>query len=288
MTQLKRNNFRFLYRLRVRWAEVDAQKIVFNGHYLMYVDTAITDYWRALALPYPDALEQFGGDLFVKKATLEYHAPARYDDQLEIGIRCERVGTSSMTFRIGIFRQDELLITGEVVYVYADPKVQKSMPVPPELREVLTAYEQGQSMVHVKVGGWDELGEDARLVRTEVFVQEQRIPEEMEWDDADRSCVHAVAYNRFGMPLATGRLLEHVPGVAKIGRMAARRTLRGGGVGRAVLEALMQAARAGGYHEAVLHAQTSAAGFYARAGFVPRGPEFDEVGIPHVEMVKTL
>ena len=176
MTQLKRNNFRFLYRLRVRWAEVDAQKIVFNGHYLMYVDTAITDYWRALALPYPDALEQFGGDLFVKKATLEYHAPARYDDQLEIGIRCERVGTSSMTFRIGIFRQDELLITGEVVYVYADPKVQKSMPVPPELREVLTAYEQGQSMVHVKVGGWDELGEDARLVRTEVFTRSSASP----------------------------------------------------------------------------------------------------------------
>ncbi|HWP19801.1 MAG TPA: YbgC/FadM family acyl-CoA thioesterase [Burkholderiaceae bacterium] len=288
MSQVKRNDFRFLHRLRVRWAEVDAQKIVFNGHYLMYVDTAIADYWRALALPYPEAVEQFGGDLYVKKAMLEYHASARYDDQLEVGIRCERVGNSSMLFKVGIFRQDELLITGELVYVYANPAQQKSMPVPPELRDVLTAYELGQPMVHVKVGGWDELGEDAKLIRTEVFVEEQRIPAEMEWDDADRSCIHAVAYNRFGMPLATGRLLEHVPGVAKIGRMAARRTLRGGGVGRAVLEALMQAARERGYHEAVLHAQTSAAAFYARAGFAPRGPEFDEVGIPHVEMVKTL
>jgi predicted GNAT family N-acyltransferase len=64
--------------------------------------------------------------------------------------------------------------------------------------------------------------------------------------------------------------------------------MRGGGVGRAVLDGLMQAARERGYREAVLHAQTSASAFYARSGFVPRGPEFDEVGIPHVEMVKAL
>ena len=111
---------------------------------------------------------------------------------------------------------------------------------------------------------------------------------ELEWDEADKTSLHAVAYNRFGMPLATGRLLEHVPGVAKIGRMAARRSMRGGGAGRAVLEALMRAARERGYHEAVLHAQTSAASFYARSGFIERGPRFEEVGIPHVEMVKTL
>lgn len=285
---MKRSDFRFFHRLRVRWAEVDAQKIVFNGHYLMYFDTAISDYWRALGLPYPDALEGFGGDLYVKKAGIEYHASARYDDVLDVGIRSTRIGNSSMVFALAIFRSDELLVTGELVYVYADPAAQSSMTVPQELRDVIAAYEAGKSMFEVRVGGWDDLGRDAQLIRTEVFVQEQRIPAEMEWDEADRGCVHAVAYNRFGMPLATGRLLEHVPGVAKIGRMAARRTMRGGGVGRAVLDALMQAARERGYHEALLHAQTSAAGFYSRAGFVERGPEFDEAGIPHVEMVKNL
>ena len=285
---MKRSDFRFLHRLRVRWAEIDAQKIVFNGHYLMYFDTAIADYWRALALPYPEAVEQFGGDLYVKKATVEYHASARYDDLLEVGIRCARVGNSSILFTLAIFRQDEHLISGELVYVHANPQTQTSVPVPQPLREVLQAFEEGQPMVQVKVGGWDELGRDAHAIRQTVFVDEQRIPAEMEWDEADATSLHAVAYNRFGMPLATGRLLEHVPGVAKIGRMAALRTMRGGGVGRAVLDGLMQAARERGYREAVLHAQTSAAAFYARSGFTPRGPEFDEVGIPHVEMVKAL
>lgn len=285
---MKRSDFRFFHRLRVRWAEVDAQKIVFNGHYLMYFDTAISDYWRALGLPYPDALEGFGGDLYVKKASVEYHASARYDDVLDVGIRSTRIGNSSMTFALAIFRNDEVLVGGELVYVYANPASQTSMNVPQELRDVIAAYDAGKQMFEVRVGSWDDLGRDAQLIRTEVFVQEQRIPAEMEWDEADRACVHAVAYNRFGMPLATGRLLEHVPGVAKIGRMAARRTMRGGGVGRAVLDALMQAARERGYREALLHAQTSAAGFYSRAGFVTRGPEFDEAGIPHVEMVKVL
>ena len=110
----------------------------------------------------------------------------------------------------------------------------------------------------------------------------------MEWDDADAICVHAVAMNRFGVPLATGRLLEHVPGVAKIGRMAVVRAVRGSRVGRAVLDALMKAARARGDHEVVLHAQLSAAPFYSRAGFSERGTVFEEAGIPHVEMVRSL
>ena len=62
----KRADFRFFHRLRVRWAEVDMQKIVFNAHYLMYFDTAIADYWRALALPYEEAMPMLGGDLYVR------------------------------------------------------------------------------------------------------------------------------------------------------------------------------------------------------------------------------
>ncbi|HJV59778.1 MAG TPA: YbgC/FadM family acyl-CoA thioesterase [Albitalea sp.] len=285
---MKRTDFRHLERLRVRWAEIDAQKIVFNGHYLMYFDTAVAGYWRALALPYAQTMEYLGGDLFVRKATVEYEGSARYDDVLDVGIRCARIGNASMLFSAAAFRQDELLVSGELVYVFADPQSQTSKPVPQELRDVLQAFEAGKPMADVRVGSWAELGRDARAIRTAVFVEEQKIPAEMEWDEADAACVHAVAYNRFGVPLATGRLLEHVPGVAKIGRMAVTQTMRGSGVGRSVLDALMKAARGRGEHEVVLHAQMSAAPFYTRAGFTERGTAFEEAGIPHIEMVRHL
>ena len=110
----------------------------------------------------------------------------------------------------------------------------------------------------------------------------------MEWDDADASCVHAVAYNRFGMALGTGRLLERAPGVAKIGHMAVLQTMRGADVDAALLDALMDCARQRGEREVLLHAQLSAAGFYTRAGFAKRGSPFDEAGIAHVEMVRAL
>lgn len=285
---MKRSEFRFTERLRVRWAEVDMQKIVFNGHYLMYIDTAVSGYWRAMAAPYEDTLKYLGGDLFVRKSTLEYHAPARFDDVLDVGIRCGRVGNSSMVFNGAVFRQDEVLVSAELVYVFADAVAPTPKPVPQELRELLQNFEAGRPMTTVRVGSWDELGADAHRIRTIVFIEEQGIPAEMEWDDADQGCVHAVAYNHFGAPLATGRLLEHVPGVAKIGRMAVSQSMRGSRVGKAVLDALMKAARERGYREAVLHAQVSASPFYVRSGFVPRGPVFDEVGIPHVEMVCAL
>jgi YbgC/YbaW family acyl-CoA thioester hydrolase len=285
---MKRTGFRFLERLRVRWAEIDQQKIVFNGHYLMYFDTAITGYWRALALPYAQTLEHLGGDLFVRKATLEYEGSARLDDLIDVGIRCARIGNSSMSFSAAVFRADELLVSGELVYVFADPATQTSKPVPGSLRQVLEDFEAGKPMVDVRVGSWAALGGDAQAIRTAVFVDEQKIPAEMEWDTADAACLHAVAFNRYGAPLATGRLLEHVPGVAKIGRMAVVQAMRGSRIGRHVLDALMKAARERGDREVLLHAQLSAAPFYARAGFAERGPVFDEAGIPHVEMVRTL
>ena len=69
---MKRTDFRHLESLRVRWAEIDAQGIVFNGHYLTYLDTAISGYWRALAIPYHDTMKSLGGDLYVRRATLDY------------------------------------------------------------------------------------------------------------------------------------------------------------------------------------------------------------------------
>ncbi|MDY0745662.1 YbgC/FadM family acyl-CoA thioesterase [Paucibacter sp. R3-3] len=285
---MKRTDFRFAERLRVRWAEIDAQQIVFNGHYLAYFDTAVGGWWRALALPYHETMKSLNGDLFVRKATLEYVGSARYDELLDVGVRCQRIGSSSMTVLCAVFHGDELLVHGELVYVFADPATKTPKPIPSALRAVIEGFEAGEPVIEVRIGGWDELGAQAGAIRQAVFVDEQKIPAEMEWDAADASCVHAVAFNRFGMPLATGRLLEHVPGVAKIGRMAVARSMRGGRVGRAVLDALMREGRALGYGEAVLHAQLSAQGFYTRAGFVQRGASFEEAGIGHVEMVRAL
>ncbi len=283
-----RTDFRFFERLRVRWAEVDMQQIVFNAHYLMYFDTAVAGYWRALAMPYHDTMNYLGGDLYARKATVEYAASARFDDQIEVGVRTQRVGNSSMVLGCAVFRGEQLLVSGELVYVFADPATMTSKPIPQELRDLLNAFEAGKSMVDVRVGRWSELGDPARKIRSQVFVDEQQIPAEMEWDGADEDCVHALAVNRFGVPLATGRVLEHVPGVAKIGRMAVLAPMRGGRIGRAVLDALLQYARERGDREALLHAQLGAAPFYSRAGFVARGPVFDEAGIPHVEMVRAL
>lgn len=285
---MKRQNFRFFHRLRVRWAEVDMQKIVFNAHYLMYFDTAIADYWRALALPYEEAMHQLEGDLYVKKATVEFHASARMDDQIDVAMRCTRIGNSSMTFEGAIFRGDDLLITCELVYVFADPATQTSRPVPPALRAVLMGYEAGEAMLELKTGSWQQLGADASRVRTEVFVQEQRIPMDMEWDEADQTAVHAVAYNRLGQAVATGRLLAAGAGQARIGRMAVHRVLRGTGLGRQVLQTLAARASERGDHELVLHAQQSAQDFYCRLGFTARGEPFEEVNIPHVEMFTVL
>jgi len=134
--------FTFSHSLRVRWAEVDRQGIVFNGHYLMYFDVAITEYWRALGYPYPDGLLQHGTDLYVKKASIEYHASAQYDDVLNVMVRVARIGRSSLQFLLEIHRGAEHLISGEVLYVNADPTTRKSQSVPEFLRQAIGKVER--------------------------------------------------------------------------------------------------------------------------------------------------
>lgn len=285
---MNRQDFRFFHSLRVRWVEVDMQKIVFNAHYLMYFDTAISDYWRAMALPYEEAMQQLGGDLYVKKASIEYHGSARFDDRLDVALKCVRVGNSSIVFFGAIFRGDQQLVTCELVYVFADPSTQTSRPVPEALRTMLNQFEAGAVMRDIRIGAWTELGPDAAKVRTEVFVVEQRIPIAMEWDEDDHTALHAVAYNRLGQPIATGRLLASTAGVSKVGRMAVKQMLRGTQLGQDVLQALLHSAQGRGDVEIVLHAQRGAQSFYQRAGFTPRGEPFDEVDIPHIEMFKRL
>lgn len=123
-----------------------------------------------------------------------------------------------------------------------------------------------------------------RLVRETVFVQEQQVPLDEEWDDLDPQCEHVLALDLQHRPIGTGRL---TPG-RKIGRMAVMKDWRGRGVGEALLLALMERARARGWDEVSLHAQVAAEGFYARAGFVPEGERFWEAGIEHVTMRRAL
>jgi YbgC/YbaW family acyl-CoA thioester hydrolase len=140
---MPRADFVCAHNLRVRWAEVDMQKIVFNGHYLTYIDTAIAEYWREIGLPYPDGyVERFGNDIYLRKATLEYLGSARYDDELAVCCRVARLGRSSMTFQFEIYRQAQVLITAELVYVNADPSTMKAAPLPEDLRERVRKYER--------------------------------------------------------------------------------------------------------------------------------------------------
>lgn len=136
----------------------------------------------------------------------------------------------------------------------------------------------------VRVLGWDQAARLARVVREEVFVVEQGVPVEMEWDDRDEVCRHAVATDGAGEAIGTARLLPE----GRIGRMAVRAGWRRKGVGAALMRALLDEARAAGMRTITLHAQMHAAGFYRGFGFSARGGEFVEAGIPHVEMTLDL
>jgi hypothetical protein len=152
-------------------------------------------------------------------------------------MRCARIGNSSCLFEAAIFCGDRLLVTGELVYVFADPATQTIAPRAAALRAMLEGYEAGAEMVEVRTGDWNTLGRDAARLRTAVFVREQGIPADVEADALDASARHAVLYNRLGMPVATGRLLQQAPGVGRIGRMAVDRSVRGAQWGRVLLAA---------------------------------------------------
>lgn len=145
---MPKQDFVCISRLRVRWAEVDMQKVVFNGHYMTYIDTAVAEYWRAIGLPYPEGyVDRYGQDLYLRKATVEYLGSARYDELLSVRSRVARLGRTSMTFAFEIHRDEpqpseQALISAELVYVNADPRTMKSAPLPDDLRERVRRYER--------------------------------------------------------------------------------------------------------------------------------------------------
>ena len=131
---------------------------------------------------------------------------------------------------------------------------------------------------------WDEAREEARAIRLAVFVMEQRVPVEVEWDDQDEKSIHALAYDGSGNAIATGRLLPD----GHIGRMAVLKKWRGKGVGGAILERLIGVARERGDKEIELFAQTHALEFYRSYGFAEHGEVFEEANIPHQAMRRKL
>jgi predicted GNAT family N-acyltransferase len=136
----------------------------------------------------------------------------------------------------------------------------------------------------VRIMVWREARPLARPVREIVFVAEQKVPRDLEWDEWDERSDHALALDSSGRPIGTARLLPD----GRIGRMAVVKEWRKRGVGGALLVALLERARSRSMPRSVLHAQTHAAGFYRRFGFSERGEEFLEAGIPHVEMTLEL
>jgi predicted GNAT family N-acyltransferase len=139
-------------------------------------------------------------------------------------------------------------------------------------------------MPTIELMDWVRARDEASRIRYEVFVEEQRVPVEIELDEHDPVCVHAIARSEDGTPVATGRLLPD----GHIGRMAVTRAWRGRGVGSRMLVALMNAAQERGDAEVVLSAQTHAIGFYRRHGFAEEGPVYDDAGIPHQDMRRSL
>jgi predicted GNAT family N-acyltransferase len=133
---------------------------------------------------------------------------------------------------------------------------------------------------NVEVVNWQDASAALRAVRSAVFIHEQRIPEDQEWDEVDASCVHVLATTIAGEPIGTGRLLPD----GHIGRMAVLKSWRGQGVGGAILRALLTTAEAHGHTGIELSAQKHAIGFYRGFGFEVTGTEYLEVGIRHRAM----
>ncbi|NOX83612.1 MAG: acyl-CoA thioesterase [Alphaproteobacteria bacterium] len=131
------SNFTFTHPLRVRWAECDAQGIVFNVNYFLYFDVGMTEYLRALGFEGDQVVE-----FFTVHAEADYRAPARFDDEVEVAIRCVRIGKTSMTLKAAIFRGDEVLTDGSLTYVHADVETQKKSPIPAAFVERIMGFEK--------------------------------------------------------------------------------------------------------------------------------------------------
>lgn len=136
---MTRDQFRFFHPFRVRYSEIDGQGVLFNAHYLTYYDTAITEFFRALGYDQFADAQKSGVDFHVVKAVVEYKAPIRFDWDLDVGVRVAKIGNSSLTFALAIFRKgaDDLLASGEIIWVNTDQTTHRPVPIPAATRRLL-------------------------------------------------------------------------------------------------------------------------------------------------------
>lgn len=146
---MSRSEFRFSYPLRVRYSEIDAQNVVFNAHYLTYYDVAITEYLRAAGLVSLQQTPEGVFDFHVVKSTVEYRAPIRFDEDIEVYCRTAPPGRSSLSFLLEIHGagREDLRSTGEIVWVNADQKTHRSAPIPPAFRRALSIFEEREPAI---------------------------------------------------------------------------------------------------------------------------------------------
>ena len=143
--------------------------------------------------------------------------------------------------------------------------------------------ESGDCMYQVKHGCWDQLQQDAKLIRTQVFICEQGITEADEWDDQDVISQHFVIYDQ-DQPIATARLLQN----HSVGRVAVVKAYRGQGLGQMIMLEIISYAQKQGLSVLTLSSQVHAISFYEKLGFTVQGNSYDECGIPHIEMTMSL
>ncbi|WP_366925685.1 GNAT family N-acetyltransferase [uncultured Nitrosomonas sp.] len=137
---------------------------------------------------------------------------------------------------------------------------------------------------HVRIVNWEEEAPAVRSIRTTVFIHEQRVPVELEWDEFDVTSMHLLVFNMQGKPVGTARLLPD----GHIGRMAVLKEWRGKGYGSAILKRILDELRNHHIQKAMLNAQITAVKFYEKFGFQVSGEAFIEAGIPHVKMISFL
>jgi len=129
----------FVHRLRVRFHECDPQGVVFNAHYFAYFDVALTEMWREAFGSYGEVVDS-GTDVVVVEASATFRAPARFDDELDVGLGIDRLGTTSMTMGASIRRDGELLVEGRMVHVFVDTATMGKREIPDWLRAGLSTY----------------------------------------------------------------------------------------------------------------------------------------------------
>ena len=129
----------FVHRLRVRYHECDPQGIVFNANHFAYFDVALTELWRAAFGSY-GAMVASGTDVHVVSASATFHAPARFDDELDLSMAIVGLGTSSITSALEERRDGELLVTGQLVHVCVDAVAQTKQPIPADMRARLAPW----------------------------------------------------------------------------------------------------------------------------------------------------